>query len=144
MARTNPSIHGAAAEPPVVFADLPQVPPGDELPPAAVEEVMYFLLLPSRSLDEEHLRIICRSLFAQIDHIFRYPSVYTSPNTHLIGESALLYIASVLFPEWPRAAMWGEFSTRTLRDEMQKQVLSDGVYGDICRAGNRLAVGRVW
>ena len=34
-----------------------------------------FLLLPSRSLDEERLRIIYRSLLAQVDHVYRYPSL---------------------------------------------------------------------
>ena len=90
-----------------------------------------FLLLPSESLDESRLRRICRSLFAQLDHVYRYPSVYTSPNTHLMGEAAALFIAGVLFPELPRANNWRDFGAATLIDEMQKQVSSDGVYGEL-------------
>jgi hypothetical protein len=90
-----------------------------------------FLLLPSESLDDETLRRFCRSLFAQLDHVYRYPSLYTSPNTHLIGEATALFIAGILFPELPRAAGWRAFGTRTLIDEMKRQVLNDGVYGEL-------------
>jgi hypothetical protein len=90
-----------------------------------------FLLLESQFLDEEKLRRICRSLFAQLDHVYRYPSVYTSPNTHLIGEAASLFIAGVLFPEIPRAESWRLFGERTLIDSAARQVLHDGVYGEL-------------
>jgi hypothetical protein len=90
-----------------------------------------FLLLHSRSLDEETLRSVCRSLFAQLDHIHRYPSTYTSPNTHLIGEAAALFIGGVLFPELPRAQAWREFGMQALTSEMERQVLEDGVYGEL-------------
>src|SRR5262245_26888817 len=90
-----------------------------------------FMLLPSESLDEDSLRRICRSLFTQLDHVYRYPSVYTSPNTHLIGEAAALFIASILFPECPRAQRWREFGGLTLVDEIRRQVSEDGVYGEL-------------
>src|SRR5262249_44640174 len=88
-------------------------------------------LQPSHALDEQRLRRICRSLFAQLDHVYRYPSIYTSPNTHLIGEAAALFLAGVVFPELPRAQSWRDFGMRTLIDEMPRQVLSDGVYGEL-------------
>src|SRR5262249_32782923 len=90
-----------------------------------------FLLLPSQSLDETSLRRICRSLFAQLDQVYRYPSVYTSPNTHLIGETAALFIAGLLFNELPRAEQWRQFAAVTLVDEMRKQVPGDGVYCEL-------------
>lgn len=90
-----------------------------------------FLLLPSKSLDERATRRICKSLFGQIDHIYRYPSIYSSPNTHLIGEAAALFIAGLLFPELPRAASWREFGANTLIREMDRQVSLDGVYGEL-------------
>ena len=89
------------------------------------------LLLASESLDEERLRLICRSLFAQLDYVQRYPSVYSSPNTHLIGEATSLFIAGTLFPELPRARNWRDFGNRILFDELQKQVSEDGVYGEL-------------
>jgi hypothetical protein len=90
-----------------------------------------FLLLQSESLEEASLRRILKSLFAQLDQVYRYPSVYSSPNTHLIGEAAALFIAGVLFPELPRAAKWREFGSLTLLDEMQRQVSNDGVYCEL-------------
>src|SRR5438094_144671 len=89
-----------------------------------------FLLLPAESLDEGTLRRICRSLFAQLDHVYRYPSVYTSPNTHLIGEAGALFIGGLLFQGLPRAEVWHRFSSAVLVREMQRQFSSEGVYGE--------------
>jgi hypothetical protein len=66
-----------------------------------------------------------------LDYIYRYPSTYTSPNTHLIGEASALLIAGMLFPELPRAELWRDFGRRTLIDEMHRQVLRDGVYCEL-------------
>jgi hypothetical protein len=90
-----------------------------------------FLLLASQSLSDEALRQICRSLFAQLDHVYRYPSTYSSPNTHLIGEATALFIAGTVFLELPQAANWREFGLRTLIDEMERQVPNDGVHGEL-------------
>src|SRR5262249_18353421 len=87
-----------------------------------------FLLVDAESLTEERLRRISRSLFAQLDRVYRYPSIYTSPNTHLIGEATALFIAGVLFPELPRAGGWREFGATTLVEAMQRQISTDGVY----------------
>ncbi len=87
-----------------------------------------FLILPSRSLDEDSLRRICKSLFAQLDHVCRYPSTYSSPNTHLIGEAAALFMAGMLFQELRRSERWRQFGAITLINEMQRQVSGDGVY----------------
>jgi hypothetical protein len=90
-----------------------------------------FLLLESDSLDEDGARRICGSLFAQLDHVYRYPSTYSSPNTHLIGEAAALFVGGLLFPELPRAEAWRQFGAITLLNEMQRQVSEDGVYCEL-------------
>jgi len=89
-----------------------------------------FFLLRSQSLDEIILRRICKSLFAQLDHVHRYPSVYTSPNTHVIGEATALFIAGCLFRELPQAGAWLQFATATLIREMGRQVSKEGVYSE--------------
>jgi Heparinase II/III-like protein/Heparinase II/III N-terminus len=89
-----------------------------------------FLLLPSESLDEAALRGILECLFAQLDHVYRYPSVYTSPNTHLIGEATALFMAGIVFEDLPRARAWRDFGKATLTNEMQRQVSAEGVYGE--------------
>jgi hypothetical protein len=90
-----------------------------------------FLLLPSKSLDEQAARRICKSLFSQLDHIYRYPSVYSSPNTHLIGEATALFMGGLLFSELPGAEKWRQFGSVVLINEMQRQVSEDGVYGEL-------------
>jgi hypothetical protein len=90
-----------------------------------------FLILPSNSIDEASLRRIMKALFTQLDQVYRYPSTYTSPNTHLIGEAAALFIAGVVFQELPRAEHWRKFSEATLVNEMQRQVSLDGVYCEL-------------
>src|SRR5438477_190915 len=89
-----------------------------------------FLLLQSEALNEKNARRICKSLFAQLDQVYRYPSVYTSPNTHLIGEATALFIGGLLFQELPRAEAWYRFGTATLTNELQRQVSEEGVYGE--------------
>src|SRR5437879_10996711 len=89
-----------------------------------------FFLLRSQSLGEASLRRICSSLFAQLDHVYRYPSVYTSPNTHLIGEAAALFIGGLLFQGFPPAEVWYRFSSATLVREMQRQFSSEVAYGE--------------
>jgi heparinase II/III-like protein len=90
-----------------------------------------FLLLPSRSLDEQATRAILKTLFAFLDHVYRYPSIYSSPNTHLIGEATALLMGGLLFPELPRSQDWRQFGAAVLINEMQRQVSEDGVYGEL-------------
>src|SRR6266478_4259044 len=70
-------------------------------------------------------------MFLQIDHVYRYPSTYSSPNTHLIGEATALFIAGLVFQELPRAAAWREKGRAILLESMQQQVLNDGVYFEL-------------
>ena len=90
-----------------------------------------FLLLPSKSLDELSARRICKSLVAQLDHVYRYPSVYSSPNTHLIGEAAALFMGGIIFSELPRAEKWRQFGSIALMNEMQRQVSEEGMYAEL-------------
>jgi hypothetical protein len=89
-----------------------------------------FFLLPSKSLDERSARRISRSLFAQLDHVYRYPSVFSSPNTHLIGEATALFIGGVVFSELKRAAAWQKLGASLLVSQAEQQVLSEGTHGE--------------
>lgn len=90
-----------------------------------------FFLLPSESLHEDAARLFCHSLLAQLDHVHRYPSVFSSPNTHLLGEATALFIGGLVFPEHKGAPAWLETGASLLVDEMDKQVLGDGVHGEL-------------
>jgi len=90
-----------------------------------------FPLLPSRSFDHASAQRIGDSLFAQLEHIYRYPSVYSSPNTHLIGEAAALFIAGLVFGDRKRPALWLRRATAMLTEAAATQILDDGVYGEL-------------
>jgi hypothetical protein len=90
-----------------------------------------FPLLPSRSLDAASAERIGASLFAQLEHVHRYTSVYSSPNTHLIGEAAALFIGGLVFADRKRPAAWLERGAALLAGEAEKQVLDDGVYAEL-------------
>ena len=90
-----------------------------------------FALLPSRSLDEASAQRIGASLFAQLEHVHRYTSLFSSPNTHLIGEAAALFIGGLVFSDRKRPAAWLERGAALLAGAAEKQVLDDGVYGEL-------------
>jgi hypothetical protein len=90
-----------------------------------------FPLLSSKSLDELALRRICSALFTQLDHVHRYPSFYSSPNTHLIGEAAAVFMGGLLFPELKKASAWRQLGAAVLMNEMQNQVGPEGVYREL-------------
>lgn len=90
-----------------------------------------FLLLPSRAFDETSAQRIGDSLFAQLEHVNRYTSLFTSPNTHLIGEAAALFIAGLVFQDRNRPAVWLRQGAALLAEAAEKQVLDDGVYGEL-------------
>jgi hypothetical protein len=86
-----------------------------------------FLMLGSRSLARQNAQRIGASLYAQLEHVHRHTSLYSSPNTHLIGEAAALFIAGTVFD----AARWRDHGARLLEAEAEKQILADGVYGEL-------------
>src|SRR5438128_10422741 len=71
---------------------------------------------------------VMESVQAHATHIERYLSYYFSPNTHLTGEALGLLYASIVFPWLRRAERWRALATRILVQEIDRQVLPDGVY----------------
>ena len=67
-------------------------------------------------------------LYVSACHLETYLSTWFSPNTHLTGEALGLYYLGSAFPEFQRAAIWRETGERTLLEQLQTQVLPDGVY----------------
>jgi hypothetical protein len=61
-------------------------------------------------------------------HVERHLSHYFSPNTHLTGEALGLFYAGALFEELPEASRWRALAARILVEQIEKQVLADGVY----------------
>jgi len=65
---------------------------------------------------------------AHASHVEKYLSYYFAPNTHLTGEALGLFYAGVVFPQLRSAGRWRELGMRILADQIQRQVLPDGVY----------------
>lgn len=86
------------------------------------------LIRESRALTLSVFAKLVKSVRSHATHIERYLSYYFSPNTHLTGEALGLLYAGVLFPEIKRAERWRSLATRILIQEIERQVLSDGVY----------------
>jgi uncharacterized heparinase superfamily protein len=61
-------------------------------------------------------------------HTERYLSYYFSPNTHLTGEALGLFYAGTVFPELRDAGRWRALGARILVEQLDRQVLPDGVY----------------
>ena len=85
-----------------------------------------FFLHTSEALTESAAQTIGASLFAQLDHIQRHTSLYSSPNTPLSGEAAALFIAGIVFDK----EKWHELGSNILTTEAEKQILADGVYAE--------------
>ena len=61
-------------------------------------------------------------------HLLKYLSTYYSPNTHLTGEALGLYYLGTQFPFFKQAKTWRETGERILFEELDRQILPDGVY----------------
>ena len=55
-------------------------------------------------------------------------SVYSSPNTHLLGEGVALHALGALFPQFPRAARWKLLGAEMVQGHMATHVREDGSY----------------
>src|SRR5438132_3688111 len=86
------------------------------------------LIRDSQALTGSLFAELVESFQSHATHIERYLSYYFSPNTHLTGEAIGLLYAAVLFPELKRAQRWRSLAMGILEQEIERQVLSDGVY----------------
>ncbi len=81
-------------------------------------------------LDGDRLAAYLKSLTQHCDFIEQNISTYFSPNTHLLGEGFLLFVAGLLYPELRGAAGWGATGRRVLLEEMDRQVRPDGWHAE--------------
>ena len=87
---------------------------------------VYQLCLESRAMTG---RAAVRLLlgFAQAGrHLARYPPIYSSPNTHLMGVGLALWAMGVMLPELRPARQWRAVGGRLLEACQRRQVLADG------------------
>lgn len=85
-----------------------------------------------------HVRTVL-GLAQAADHLSRYPSTWTSPNTHLMGEAAALWSIGTMLPELRPARRWREQGEELL-DLSCRQVLADGGHCELATGYHRYAL----
>lgn len=98
------------------------------------------LFRKSPHLTPELFAEIFDGIGAHAAHVERYLSRHFSPNTHLTGEALGLFYAGVLFPEGRSAARWRARGQQILDEQVELQVLPDGVYFEQSTAYQRYTV----
>ncbi|SRR5579871_741178 len=88
-------------------------------------------IAPSPEFTEPFARRLLDSLVAQMRHVFAYPSLYSSPNTHLIGEAAALFIAGSVLDGSEEARKWRALGADLLKREAERQILDDGAHCEL-------------
>lgn len=86
------------------------------------------LFMASEGLSSQALQSLLRGLLVGARFIQSYLSTYSSPNTHLIGEAAGLFIIGLLLPEFREARRWRDLGAQILLGEIQNQVRPDGAH----------------
>lgn len=71
---------------------------------------------------------VYRSLWEHGLHLERHLSTYFSPNTHLTGEALGLAYLSRVFSKEPKAQRWAQKAKAILANQIELQILDDGVY----------------
>lgn len=82
----------------------------------------------SPNLTPEILQKALKFLHVHGRHLEKYLSTYYSPNTHLTGEALGLYYLGTQLPFFKRADFWRRLGEEILFAELDRQILSDGVY----------------
>ncbi len=112
-------------------------PPGIGINWASSLEIAYrlvawswalFLFRGSKALSAALYVEMLEWIRVQARHVERYLSYYFSPNTHLTGEALGLFYTGLMFPELDGAERWCQLGRRILLEQLERQVLEDGVY----------------
>ncbi|MDQ4120852.1 MAG: heparinase II/III family protein [Acidobacteriota bacterium] len=82
----------------------------------------------SPNLTPTVFRDALKFIYLHARHIETYLSTFYSPNTHLTGEALGLYYLGTLLPEFRRSRHWREIGRKILLEQLNKQILPDGVY----------------
>jgi hypothetical protein len=86
------------------------------------------LLRSAAALSGNALVTMLASMHAHAVHVGKYLSYYYSPNTHLTGEALGLFYAGTLLTEFRDADKWRDLGARTLIEQADRQISSDGIY----------------
>jgi hypothetical protein len=84
----------------------------------------------SSNLTEQLFNKIQHYIYWQIDHVYRNInfSRIAVRNNHAITETLLLYLAGLLYPDFPNAKKWKKDGKRWFEQEIAYQVYEDGTF----------------
>ncbi len=88
------------------------------------------LIESSPALDAEAARRIVTCVVIQRDYIRRHLSIYSSPNTHLLGEALALFVAGLALPKLRGSRSCVRLGQRILEEELTQQVSDDGSHSE--------------
>jgi hypothetical protein len=89
-----------------------------------------FLLEGTPADSDEFQAGIAREIARAGWYIRRFLSTYFSPNTHLLGEGAALFVLGVRYPGLPDAREWRETGWKIVCEEAHNQVRDDGLHAE--------------
>lgn len=84
------------------------------------------LISDFEEIDEDVSRTIVRSIFCQLGFIEQHLSVYTSPNTHVLGEALALFVISLYFRGMDGTDRRAATALQILESQLAEQVGDDG------------------
>ncbi len=84
------------------------------------------MIADADALTEESCRRILGSLALQLNHIEQHLSLYSSPNTHLLGEALALVVVGLAFPSLGPTRRGVPRALRILEEQLEQQVAADG------------------
>jgi len=89
---------------------------------------LYYTLkyLPSEKLSSNHKKLIKNFVFVHAQHLYRYPSKYSSCANHAVAEALGLFIAGLCFPSLENAHNWKTFGKKVIEREVARQIYPDG------------------
>lgn len=86
----------------------------------------YQLCRRSSGLSAEEHYIWIKAFYLHGCYLERHLEVYSSPNNHLVGEAAALYLIGSFFPEFDRAGAWQMRAWQILETQPERQFYEDG------------------
>ena len=100
---------------------------GVEVALRIVSLLTVFSFTDGDTLDPEMRRRMRTCLAAHGAWLARYPSRFSSANNHLIAEAAALFVLGTVWRDLPQARDYASYGRRTLLEEVNRQILEDGV-----------------
>jgi hypothetical protein len=87
-----------------------------------------FLLAGCDVVPSEFPRDLLRAFSVNARYIARFLSTYTSPNTHLLGETVALFFLGTMCPRLSGARRWQQIGWRIILEEAVRQIHLDGFH----------------